>query len=64
MRQSFGAVELYRLLMVWAFAHEAAKATRAMMPDASVTRMPVRRMQAGEGSWSWPTAPDIGAESY
>src|ERR1700753_1348089 len=33
MRQFFGAVELYRLLMVWAFAHEAAKATRAMMPD-------------------------------
>jgi hypothetical protein len=57
-------VELYRLLMVWAFAHEAADAARAMMADASVTRISVRRMQAGEGSRSMPAAPDIPAESY
>src|SRR5690242_16497050 len=50
MRQSFGAVELYWLPMVWAFAHEAARAERESMADASVTRMLVRRPQAGEGS--------------
>jgi hypothetical protein len=50
MRQTFGAVELYWLLMVWAFAHEAISAASETMANPKVMRMSVRRMQAGEGS--------------
>src|SRR5262249_54459343 len=64
LRQSFGAVELYWLPMVWAFAHEAANVASKTTANASVTRICVRRMQAGEGSLVLPRAPDIGAESY
>jgi hypothetical protein len=50
MRQSFGAVELYWLLMVWAFAHEAANAATKTIVGANMTRMHLRRLQPGEGS--------------
>src|SRR5579871_1423695 len=35
LRQSFGAVELYWLLTVWAFAHEAASVASRTTGDAS-----------------------------
>jgi hypothetical protein len=64
MRQCFGAVELYWLLMLWAFAHDAAtKAATNAVADATMTRMHVRRMQAGEGSRLLPRTPDNRAES-